>query len=103
LFVKIFSTWLIASKQNCRQKAFTMGASRSRGGLYVCAEYAWYWKFDKNCNDSYCSIFRFGVLGTMFGGLSPLRPPRGDGTASQFFHTVCAGDDAYIIGKIYNL
>jgi len=37
-------------------------------------------KFDKNSTNLKAFIFQFGGLGALFGGLSPPKPSRGDGT-----------------------
>jgi len=45
-------------------------------------------------------MFQFGGLGALFGGLSPQKPPRGDGSAffnrvGQYVHTHTGGMHAF--------
>ena len=52
-----------------------------RGTLCLC-EGAWHSKIWQNSTDLQCFVFQFGGLGVLFGGISPPKHPRNDGTAS---------------------
>jgi len=61
-------------------KVFNRGALRFCGGLCVCAG-GLDIKLTKTPLIYSVSRFNLGVLGTLFGRLTPPKPPRGDGTA----------------------
>jgi len=66
--------------QNRRQKVSDWGALQFCGEDFRLSGGAWHHKI--NQSSTYLSVSRFnlGVLGALFGGLSPPKPPRGDGT-----------------------
>jgi len=61
------------SEQNRRQKVFNRG-------LCVCVGWLDILKIGKTSTDLWCFMSQFGGLGALFGGISPTKPPRGDGT-----------------------
>jgi len=58
----------------------TVARKFSVGGLWVCAGGLDTAKINKNSTDLHCFMFQSGGLGTSFGGISPQKPSRGDGT-----------------------
>jgi len=62
------------------------GLCSSAGGFFVCAGLDFI-KLTKTPLIYSVSRFNLGGLGALFGGISPPKPPRGDGTATHCLRT----------------